>query len=45
MYFVIPEFPGWYPNYGCSRYQLKEGDVIVWEYTTEIGGGQFGVSE
>ena len=36
---------GWYPNYGCSRYQLKEGDVIVWEYTTEIGGGQFGINE
>ena len=19
---------GWFPNYGCSRYQLKDGDVI-----------------
>ena len=19
---------GWYPNYGCSRYQLKDGDVV-----------------
>ena len=21
---------GWFPNYGCSRYQLKEGDTIEW---------------
>ena len=36
---------GWYPNYGCSRYQLKQGDVVVWEYTTEISDGQFGESQ
>lgn len=24
---------GWYPNYGCSSYELSEGDVIVWTYT------------
>ena len=33
----------WYPNYGCSRYELKPGDVICWRYTcdlgSDIGGG------
>jgi len=24
---------GWYPNYGCSGYELKDGDSIVWNYT------------
>ena len=28
---------GWYPNYGCSRYQLKPGDVIEWRYTCDLG--------
>ena len=28
---------GWYPNYGCSRYQLKDGDVIEWVYTCDLG--------
>jgi hypothetical protein len=28
---------GWYPNYGCSRYQLKAGDVIEWNYTCDLG--------
>jgi len=27
----------WYPNYGCSRYQLKDGDVICWRYTCDLG--------
>ena len=27
----------WFPNYGCSRYQLKDGDVIVWAYTCNLG--------
>jgi hypothetical protein len=27
----------WYPNYGCSRYQLKDGDKIVWNYTCDLG--------
>ncbi len=35
---------GWYPNYGCSRYQLKDGDKVEWRYTcdlgSDIGGGQ-----
>lgn len=28
---------GWYPNYGCSRYQLKDGDKIQWKYTCDLG--------
>ena len=28
---------GWFPNYGCSRYQLKAGDVICWEYACDLG--------
>jgi hypothetical protein len=28
---------GWYPNYGCSRYQVKEGDLIEWNYTCDLG--------
>ena len=27
----------WFPNYGCSRYQLKTGDVVCWEYTCDLG--------
>lgn len=28
---------GWYPNYGCSRYQLKQGEKVEWRYTCELG--------
>ena len=28
---------GWYPNYGCSRYQVKDGDVVEWRYTCDLG--------
>ena len=28
---------GWFPNYGCSRYKLKDGDVIRWQYTCDLG--------
>ncbi|QHI73878.1 DUF4430 domain-containing protein [Aminipila terrae] len=28
---------GWFPNYGCSRYQIKQGDVIEWVYTCDLG--------
>lgn len=28
---------GWFPNYGCSRYQLKDGDVVEWVYTCDLG--------
>ena len=27
----------WFPNYGCSRYQLMDGDVIEWKYTCDLG--------
>lgn len=27
---------GVYPNYGCSAYVLKEGDVIQWNYTCDM---------
>ncbi len=40
----------WFPNYGCSNYVLKDGDVIQWVYTCDLGadvgdnsmGGQLG---
>lgn len=28
---------GWYPNYGCSRYQLQQGDAVEWRYTCDLG--------
>lgn len=28
---------GWFPNYGCSLYQLKDGDVVEWCYTCDLG--------
>ena len=28
---------GWFPNYGCSSYYLKDGDVIEWVYTCDLG--------
>lgn len=35
----------WYPNYGCSRYILADGDVIQWVYSCDlgrdIGGGNY----
>ena len=37
---------GWFPNYGCSRYTLSDGDVIRWVYTCELGddvGGGYSV--
>lgn len=27
----------WYPNYGCSRYVVNNGDVIEWNYTCDSG--------
>ena len=27
----------WFPNYGCSRYLLQDGDVIEWVYTCDLG--------
>lgn len=28
---------GWYPDYGCSRYKLQDGDAIEWNYTCDLG--------
>ncbi len=39
---------GWFPNYGCSRYQLKDGEVIKWVYTCDLGydvGGGWAVGK
>ena len=33
---------GWFPNYGCSSYTLKDGDVIVWCYTCQGLGADVG---
>lgn len=27
----------WFPNYGCSRYQVQAGDRLSWLYTCELG--------
>ena len=35
---------GWFPNYGCSRYKLRDGDVVEWVYTCDLGrdvGGDY----
>ncbi len=34
----------WFPNYGCSRYQLKADDKVEWVYTCDLGvdvGGNY----
>ena len=39
---------GWFPNYGVSRYSLKQGDVIEFVYTCDLGkdvGGGYAVGE
>lgn len=28
---------GSFPTYGCSRYELKDGDAIVWRFTCDLG--------
>lgn len=42
--FDCGELSGWmykvndrFPNYGCSRYRLKEGDRVEWVYTCDLG--------
>ena len=37
---------GWFPNYGCSDYELSGGEEIVWCYScvglgTDVGGSNF----
>ena len=37
---------GWYPNYGCSRYQLVQGDNVEWRFTCDLGadiGGGYAI--
>ena len=33
---------GWFPNYGCSKYTLEDGDTIVWCYTCNGLGADVG---
>lgn len=38
----------WFPNYGCSRYLLKDGDKIEWIYTCDLGadiGGAYSTGQ
>lgn len=42
--FSCGELSGWmykvdgeYPNYGCSKYKLKDGQEIEWVYTCDLG--------
>ena len=42
--FSCGELSGWmfqvngvFPDYGCSKYVLKDGDVISWAYTCDLG--------
>lgn len=49
--FDCGELSGWmykvngiFPNYGCSRYQLQNGDIVEWIYTCDLGadiGGNY----
>ncbi|MBR2780434.1 MAG: DUF4430 domain-containing protein [Eubacteriaceae bacterium] len=34
---------GWFPNYSCSNYPLRDGDVIVWAYTCHGLGADLGL--
>ncbi len=37
---------GWFPNFGCSKYTVQDGDVICWVYTCDLGndvGGGYAV--
>ncbi len=39
---------GWYPNYGCSRYVLTNGETVEWRYTCDYGsdiGGHYAMGE
>lgn len=42
------EVNDWFPNYGCSRYEVKNGDVIEWHFTCNNGadvGKNYSVGE
>lgn len=34
----------WFPNYGCSRYELKNGDTVEWQYSCYGYGADLGAS-
>jgi hypothetical protein len=37
----------WFPNFGASRYLLKDGDIVEWIYTCDLGrdiGGSFSIT-
>ena len=36
---------GWFPNYGASKHEVEDGDVIVWVYSCEGGGTDLGREE
>ncbi len=36
---------GWFPNYGASKHEVEDRDVIVWLYTCEGGGTDLGREE
>ena len=39
---------GKFPNYGCSKYELKDGDVVEWVYTCDLGrdvGSDWGMQQ
>ena len=39
---------GFFPSYGCSKYEVKDGDVIEWKYTCNLGydvGGGYAKNE
>ncbi len=36
---------GWFPNYGASKHEVEDGDVIVWMYSCEGGGADLGREE
>lgn len=35
---------GWFPNYGCSKYTLEDGDDIVWCFTCNGLGADVGAN-
>ena len=53
--FDCGELSGWmyrvngkFPNYGCSKYILKEGDKVEWIYTCDLGkdiGGSYSAQQ
>lgn len=28
---------GWFPNYGCDKYEVSDGETIAWVYTCDLG--------